>query len=73
MYMASTWGLADRQRFAESLGASQVHEVQLGSDVLRVGLDARVRLDVDGEDTVRARRTLVQCVLSDDTICFSLK
>lgn len=64
---------SNRECFTESLGASQVHEVELGGDILRVRLDTRVWLDVDSEDTVGARGTFVQGMLSDDTISLTLK
>ena len=48
-----------RECFSKPLWSSQVHEVQFGGDILGVGLHTRVRLDVDGEDAVRARRALV--------------
>ena len=64
---------SNRQRFSEPLGSSEVHQVEFGGDVFRVGLHTRVRLNVDGEDTVRTRRTLVESMLSDDSICLTLE
>ena len=69
MYMYSH---ATHISFAEPFRSSQINKIELGESVVWSGEGSRSRLNMDGENTVRARRVLIEGVLPYDTISLTL-